>query len=197
MELCFTAAWHHCWPLPGGSRWLLSVKDARSFLLAFCNIRNCCMEPKPGGTGSEKITLSLERQSAVTAVYITCLMCFYPLQQGHGCVGWWALLWNSWDIEIPQPEDGSRKNSCPNSAGVEDLLMSPEITEWVCGSVKLHFCLLLWTQNFLTSCCWVVLVCQPGLELSWTSPQASGVQWCLSAHRRSCAQIFLRHRWGE
>lgn len=40
MGLCFTAAWHHCWPLPRGSRWLLSVKDARSFLLAFCNIKN-------------------------------------------------------------------------------------------------------------------------------------------------------------
>lgn len=104
-------------------------------------------------------------------------MCFYPLQQGLCWVGWWALLWNSWGIQIPQPEDGSRKNSCPNSAGAEDLEMSPEITEWLCGSLELHFCLLLWTQNFLNSCCWVVLVCQTGLELSCTSPLASGMQW--------------------
>lgn len=29
---------HHCWPMR--SRWLLSVKDARGFLLASCNIKN-------------------------------------------------------------------------------------------------------------------------------------------------------------
>lgn len=120
-------------------------------------------------------------------------MCFYPLQQGPCCVGWWTLLWNAWDIEIPQTEDWSRKNSCLNSAGAEDLEMSPEIIEWVCGSHKLHFFLLLWTKDFLTSCCWVILVCQPGLELSWTSPLASSMQWCF-LHTEEAVPRFC---WGR
>lgn len=38
--LCFAAGSCCCWPLPGGSRQLLSVKDGLSFPLVFCDIRN-------------------------------------------------------------------------------------------------------------------------------------------------------------
>lgn len=202
MGLCFTAAWHHCWPLPGGagdsSQWrmlgascwpsatskpLLHGAQARGSRLSSALLRE--NHSFPGGAGSSYCCV-YNMPNVLLSSATRFLLC-WMVDPAVKLLGY----------RNPTDRGWKQENSCPNSAGAEDLEMSPEIMQWVCGSLKLQFCLLLWAQNFLTGGCWVVLVCQPGLELSWISPLASSMQWCLSAHRRSHAQILLGHRWGE
>lgn len=192
MGLCFTAAWHHCWPLPGGagdsSQWRM--------LGAFC-WPSATSKPLLHGAqarGSRLSTTLLRGGAGSSYCYVHNMPNVLLSSATRSLLCWMMdpavkLL----GYRNPTARGWKQENSCPNSAGAEDLDMSPEIIQWVCGSLKLHFCLLLWAQNFLTGCCWVVSVCQPGLELSWTGPLAPSVQWCLSAHR-SQAQILLGHR---